>query len=185
MTAGYQINDQEGVYFLTFQIVDWIDVFTRQIYRDIIIDSLNYAIKNKNLQLFAFVIMSNHVHLIVQSENGQLSGTVRDVKKFTCKKIIETIQSIPESRKDWMLHRFSFKAAQHSRNKIYQVWTHENHAVHLYSAKFIREKIDYIHNNPVRAGIVEKPENYLYSSARNYSELSSKLDIVDIGLPWI
>ena len=67
MSTGYQISDQEGLYYLTFQVVDWIDIFTRQVYRDIIIESFKYAIENKGLHLFAYVIMSNHVHLIAQS----------------------------------------------------------------------------------------------------------------------
>ena len=184
MSTGYQINDQEGLYYLTFQIVDWIDVFTRQIYRDIIIDSFKYAIENKGLDIFAYVIMSNHVHLIAQSSNGKLSDTIRDIKKFTSKKIIETIQTIPESRSEWMLNRFSFNARQRTTNKTYQVWTHENHAVYLHGPKFIREKIDYLHNNPIRAGLVEKPEDYLYSSARYYAGLDCFVPISDIGLPW-
>ena len=81
MSTGYQITDQEGLYYLTFQVVDWIDIFTRQVYRDIIIESFKYAIENKGLHLFAYVIMSNHVHLIAQSSNGQLSATIRDIKK--------------------------------------------------------------------------------------------------------
>jgi REP element-mobilizing transposase RayT len=125
MSTGYQINDQEGIYYLTFQIVDWIDVFTRQAYRDIIIDSLKYAIENKGLDIFAYVIMLNHIHLIAQSSNGKLSDTIRDIKKFTSKRIIETMQTIPESRSEWMLNLFSFNASQYSRNKTYQVWTHE------------------------------------------------------------
>jgi REP element-mobilizing transposase RayT len=184
MSTGYQINDQEGLYYLTFQVVDWIDIFTRQIYRDIAIDSFKYAIRNKDLQIFAFVIMSNHVHLIAQSNIGQLSASIRDIKKYTSKKIIETIQTISESRSVWMLNRFIYNARQHNRNKTYQVWTHENHAIHLFGPEFIREKIEYIHNNPVRAGIVEKPEDYVYSSARNYAEMDAVLEISKLDLPW-
>jgi len=184
MSTGYQINDQEGLYYLTFQVVDWVDIFTRQVYRDLVVESFRYCIENKGLDLFAFVIMSNHIHLIAQSTNGKLSETVRDFKKFTSKRIIEIILEIPESRKIWMLDRFSFNARQHLRNKTYQVWTHENHAEHLYSPDFIREKLDYIHNNPVRAGWVEKPEDYLFSSARYYAGLDCVLPISEIGLPW-
>jgi len=165
MSTGYQINDQDGMYYLTFQIVDWIDTFSRQIYRDIIIDSLKYSIENKGLLIYAFVIITNHVHVIVQSSNGNLSSTIGDIKKFTSKRIIETVQTINESRAEWMLNRFQFNAEQHLRNKTWQVWTHENHAIYLYGQRFIQEKMDYLHNNPVRAGLVEQPEDYLYSSA--------------------
>lgn len=184
MSTGYQINDQEGLYYLTFQIVDWIDIFTRQIYRDIVIESLRFAIENKNLNVFAFVIMSNHMHSIMQSSTSELSNSIRDFKKFTSKRIIETIQSTPESRREWMINRFDWNARQHKRNQIFQVWTHENHAIYLNGSEFIRDKIDYLHENPVRAGLVEKPEDYLYSSARFYAGLDCLLPIVDIGLPW-
>ncbi|MBN1597061.1 MAG: transposase [Bacteroidales bacterium] len=185
MPTGYQIKDQEGLYYLTFQVVDWIDIFTRQIYRDIVIDSFKYSIKNKGLQLFAYVIMSNHVHLIANSESGNLSKTVGDIKKYTSKRIINTIKIIPESREKWIINRFSFKAKQHSRNKTYQVWTHENHAIYLYSPEFIAEKLEYIHQNPVKAGIVVNPEDYIYSSARNYAGLDSIIEIEILSLPVI
>jgi REP element-mobilizing transposase RayT len=184
MTTGYQIKDQDALYFLTFQIVDWLDVFTRKVYKDIIIDSFKYSIENKGFDLFAYVIMSNHVHLIAHSSTGQLSSAIRDIKKFTSKRIINTLLEVNESRKDWLLNRFKFRASQHTRNEVYQVWTHENHAVLLYSNEFIREKIDYIHENPVRAGIVRNPEDYLYSSARNYASLNAPIDIQVLVLPW-
>ena len=183
MTTGYQIKDQDALYFLTFQIVDWIDVFTRKYYRDIIIDSFKYAMDNKGFQIFAYVIMSNHIHLIAHSSLGCLSANIRDIKKFTSKRIIEAISEIRESRKDWMINRFKFNASQRKGNKEYQVWTHENHAVWLYSNEFFREKIVYIHNNPVKAGIVEKPEDYIYSSARNYASLDAPIDITLLVLP--
>ena len=185
MTTGYQIKDQQGLYYLTFQVVDWIDIFTRQVYRDIVIDSFNYVIENKGFQLFAYVVMSNHIHLIANSSLEKLSSTIGDIKKFTSKKIIDTIQIISESRRVWMLNRFSFNAKQHSRNKNYQVWTHENHAIYLYSPEFIAEKLEYLHQNPVRAGIVTLPEDYLYSSARNYAGLDSVLEIELLSLPAI
>lgn len=184
MSTGYQIKNQEGLYYLTFQVIQWIDIFTRKIYRDIIIDNLKYCQEQKGLQVFAYVIMSNHVHLIVNSTEGNLSNTVRDLKKYTSRVIIETIQSTNESRREWMLNQFSFAAKKHSRNQNYQFWTHENHAIDLRTPDFIREKIEYIHNNPVRAGIVSNPEDYLYSSARNYASMESLLDVVLIDLPW-
>ena len=185
MTTGYQIKEQDSLYYLTLQIVDWVDIFTRPIYRDIVIESFRYAQENKGFQIFAYVIMSNHVHLIAHSSIGKLSDTIRDIKKYTAKKIINTIEFMPESRREWLLNQFRFNAAKHKRNSNYQVWTHENHAVILYSNNFITEKIEYIHNNPVRAKIVQNPEDYLYSSARNYASLSSVLDIEVLVLPVV
>jgi REP element-mobilizing transposase RayT len=166
------------LYYLTFQIVDWVDIFTRQTYKDIVIESFEYCKKHKGLEIFAYAIMSNDIHLMVRSKEGfRLSDTVRDFKKFTAKNILEQLRSPTESRGDWILKRFEFAAKSHQRNSDFQVWTHENHAIELHSNDFIRQKLDYIHNNPVRAGIVELPEEYVYSSAKNYAGLKGKIEI--------
>ena len=166
MSTGYQIDDQHGLYFLTFTVVDWVDIFSRKSYRDIVIDSFNYCVKEKGLNIFGYVIMTNHVHLIAQSKTGQLSDTIRDMKKYTSRLILETLTTKPESRREWLLHRFRWNAQQHERSFNYQVWTHENHAVSIFSEQFFRQKLEYIHQKPVRAGWVEREEDYVYSSAK-------------------
>lgn|SRR6056297_926845 len=100
MPTGYQIKDQEAAYYLTFQVVFWIDIFTRKVYRDIIIDSLKYCQKEKGFEIYAYVIMSNHVHILARSSKGELSATIRDFKKFTSKKIIDAINNENESRRE-------------------------------------------------------------------------------------
>ena len=185
MTTGYQIKEQDKLYYLTFQVVYWIDIFTRKRYRDIFIESLKYSQENKGLELFAYVIMSNHVYLIARSDTENLSQTIGDIKKFTSKKILNSIKEEPESRREWMLFMFERAAKKHKRNTKYQLWTHESHAIHLYSDKFIKERLMYIHNNPVKAGIVENPEDYLYSSARNYASMDAVLDIEILTFTWI
>jgi REP element-mobilizing transposase RayT len=116
--------------------------------------------------------------LIVNSIDGKLSDVVRDLKKYTSKKIIKICKESIESRRKWMLAAFEQYAKKHSKKSKYQVWTHENHAEVLYTQKFTWQKLNYIHKNPVSAGIVEKPEDYLYSSARNYAEMDALLDVV-------
>lgn len=183
MSTGYKIEEKEGAHYLTFQIVGWVDIFTNQVYRDVVIESLKYCQQNKGLNLFAYVIMSNHIHLLAQSEIRDLSGFIRDFKNFTGKQFLQLMEERTESRKEWMKMVFGY----HGKNKpkqTYQIWTHENHAEHIYSQKFIEQKITYIHNNPVRAGIVEKPEYYLYSSARNYADLDSVIDIIKVHFLW-
>ena len=183
MSTGYQIKEQEELHYVTFQIVRWVDIFTRQVYRDIVVNSLRFCQQNKGLEIYAFVVMSNHIHLLLRSYPGKLSDTIKEFKSFTAKQMLEVIETEPESRRDWMLNLFEFSAKQHKRNSKYQMWTHENHAEIIYSNKFIDQKINYIHENHVRAGIVEKAEDYLYSSARNYANLSSVLEIVQIIMP--
>jgi len=181
---GYTIKDQEAAYYLTLQVVQWADLFTRKIYRDIVIDNLKYCQRKKGLEIYAFVIMSNHIHLLVKSEKGDLSAILRDFKSYTSKQIIQAIEETEESRRIWLLMIFRYAARQHKRNSKFQVWTHENRAIEVYSNKFIDQKIDYIHNNPVVAGIVENPEDYLYSSARNYADLESVMDIIELSQNW-
>jgi putative transposase len=175
---GYIIRDQQGVYFMTFTIVGWIDVFSRRVYKDMLIESLKYCQIHKGLNLHAYVIMSNHVHLVASVNEGhELSVFVRDFKKFTSKNILEYIETGIESRKEWMLHQFKYYASKHTRNEHYQLWTHENHFVELITATFTKQKIDYIHENPVRAGYVYDATEYVYSSASNYSEGESIIDV--------
>ena len=180
MSTGYTIDEQDGLYFVTFQVVKWIDIFTRKIYRNIVIDSLRFCQQNKDLEIYAFVVMSNHLHLLLKSGRSELSNTIKEIKSFTAKEILKAINTESESRREWMLNLFEFSAKQHKRNEKYQVWTHENHAELVYSNQFMDSKINYIHENPVRAGLVENPEEYLYSSARNYAGLDGLLDVIFI-----
>lgn len=167
--GGYKIRDKAAIHFVTFAVTEWVDAFTRKEYRDILLDSIKYCQKEKGLVLHAWCIMSNHIHLIASAKAFDLSDILRDFKKFTSKKIIKAIEDHPgESRKDWMLKIFASAGEQNSRNKTYQFWRQDNHPIALYSEKFINQKLEYIHNNPVEAGIVEKAEEYLYSSAKDY-----------------
>ncbi|HEY4786479.1 MAG TPA: transposase [Bacteroidales bacterium] len=184
MSTGYQIKVQDAPYYLTLQVVDWVDIFTRDVYKRLIIDNLRYCQQNKGFEVFAYVIMTNHIHIIVRSLTNNLSGTIRDFKSYTSKELLKQIALETESRRDWMLDIFSKAARQHERNSQFQLWSHENHAEQLWSNEFICEKIDYIHQNPVRAGIVSKPEDYIYSSARNYAGMEVVLDVVVLTRKW-
>lgn len=185
MKEGYVIRDQTLPHFITATVVDWIDVFTRQTYRDIVIESLDYCIKNKGMILYGYVIMSNHIHLVLQSSEGNLSDLIRDFKKFIAAKVLEKIQIEPESRRDWMLERFKLATESHSRNKNYQFWQYGNHPEEIYTNKFMWSKLDYIHLNPVRAGIVEKASHYVYSSASNYVNDTGLLKIEKADNPVV
>lgn len=129
------------------------------------------------MRVYAYVIMTNHLHLILHSLTATLSDTIRDFKKFTARKIIETIETEPESRREWLLHRFSWNASHNKRNSNYQIWMQESHAIKIISKEFFSQKINYIHNNPVRASIVAFPEDYVYSSAYELSNRGNKIEI--------
>ena len=174
---GYKIRDQSATHFLTFTIMGWIDIFSRQRYRDLMIDSLQFCRKHKNLLIGGYVIMSNHIHSIWTAPNGNLSDIVRDFKTFTSKAISSSIESEQESRRDWLLYMFKFFANRTNANDNYKVWTSNNHPEEIHSDTFLKTKLNYIHENPVRAGLVTQPSHYLYSNASDYEGKKGLMEI--------
>ncbi len=167
--SGYKIRNREGIYFVTFAVVNWVDVFTRKDYRDIVTESIQYCQEQKGLVLHAWCLMSNHIHLIISTKESNTSDVLRDFKKFTSKKIVQAINDhAQESRREWMLTIFLQAGEDNSRNSNYQFWQQDNHPIELFTEAFAIQKLDYLHNNPVTAGIVDKAEEYIYSSARDY-----------------
>ena len=153
MSTGYKITDQSAVYFCTFTIVQWADIFTRQVYRDIVVDSFNFCVEQKGLEVHAYVFMSNHIHCMISSKNDNLSGIIRDLKSFTAKRIYAEIQLGSESRRDWLNLVCKYAAGG---------------PIEIKSRKFILQKMNYLHMNPVKAGLVMEPHHWLYSSAADY-----------------
>lgn len=170
------IKNPNGSYYLTLTIVDWVDIFTRETYRQLIIETLRFYIKNKSLHVYAYCIMSNHIHMIVNTDmDFRLSDVIRDFKKYTSRRIIEIIQSEPESRREWLLTHFAKAGAAHSKTKRYKVWQDGNYAIEVYTEYFTWIKVHYIHRNPVKAGLVHSAEHWKYSSASNYQGMESVL----------
>ena len=173
----YIISNQNSIYFLTFTVVGWIDVFTRKEYKLEIVNSLNYCIKEKGLTVYAWCIMSNHIHLIARAKEGyRLSDIIRDFKKFTAKLIIKMIETEPESRREWILNQLKYAGRNLNRIKKYKFWKDDNHAIELES-HMIDGRLDYIHQNPVNSIIVEEPEHYLFSSARDYAGFKGMIKV--------
>jgi REP element-mobilizing transposase RayT len=162
MPFAYRIYDQLGCYFITCTVHQWVDVFTRPVYIDILLESLRYCQKNKGLLIYGWVVMSNHIHLIIGSEKEKLSDIIRDFKKFTASKIIEAIEANDqESRKRWLLWLLK------KEGRIW-FWEEGYHGEEIRTKDFFDTKLKYIHLNPVRAGLVIKEEEYQYSSCADY-----------------
>ena len=163
-------------------MVYWIDIFTRRDYKEILINSIKHCVSKKGLVVYAYVIMSNHIHLIIgnSSTENTFSDTLGDFKKFTAMKIIKTIKENPqESRRKWILWMLERAGKKNGNNTKYQFWQQDNHPI-LLEGKWLDEKIEYIHQNPVEAGWVNEPEEYFYWSARNYAGLESPLKVMSI-----
>ena len=164
---------------MTITVIDWIDVFTRKELAGIVIDSLNYCQKEKGLVLYAWCLMPSHLHLIASvEENRNLSDLMRDFKKFTSKSIVAAIKEINESRKEWLLDKFEFAGRTNLKNKEYKFWQDGFHPIELDTNAMMEQKLDYLHDNPVAAGIVYEPEHYVYSSAVNYAGQQGLIDVL-------
>ena len=171
MSEKYKIHS-DGLYFVTFSVVGWVDVFVRRQYQDVLTESIEYCQKNKELKLYCYCIMPSHVHFIVWSENGSLSNILRDLKAYTAKTILKAIEeNRQESRREWMLALF--KEYGKKVKQEMQFWKHDNHPFFLYSTKMIQQKFDYILYNPVEAGFVDYPEQWRLSSANKESPIKT------------
>ncbi len=170
MSRKYKFYNDKGIYLVSFATVNWIDVFTRPLYKDILVNSINYCIEKKGLEVFAWVIMTNHVHMVVRSKGELLEAIFRDLKKHTSKIIFETIEQNPqESRKEWMLWMFERAGKKNANNSKFQFWQQHNQPEELSEAFAIERAINYVHDNPVKSGFVNRPEDYRYSSAGDYA----------------
>lgn len=163
MRDRYKIIDEDGIHFITSTIVEWLPVFTNEVYFQILIDSMKYCIQNKAFKLFAYVILENHFHCIASALH--LSETISSMKKFTALKILEQLE---KDGKYWLLNQFSFYNKRYKTKSRHQVWQEGIHPVLISSMDMLRQKVEYIHHNPVRRGYVDLPEHWRYSSARNF-----------------
>ena len=167
------------LYFLTLTVVDWVDIFTRPVYKHILLDSIRYCQREKGLEVIAWCLMTNHIHLIASAkEETNLSDILRDFKKFTSKALIKAIKEEPESRRQWLLDRFAFSGTLDPKIKYYKFWQEGNEAKEIHTNAFLDQKLNYIHQNPVRAEIVSEPEHYHYSSVVDYAGGKGLLDVI-------
>ncbi len=162
----------DELYFVTLTVTDWIDVFTRRIYNDFIVENLTWCQQNKGLNIYAYVIMTNHIHMVANVTDGSLGDVLGNFKTYTSKELFKMIKSNKqESRRDWMLNAFERAGKYNPLNVNHQFWQNGNYPVLLYSLPVINQKINYIHDNPVKAGFVGSAHEFWYSSANPESPL--------------
>jgi putative transposase len=169
MSEKYKIIDSIDPHFVTFTVVGWIDVFSREYYKEIITESLQYCTAEKGLILNAWIIMTNHIHLIIRSDEANLSSLVRDMKKYTSKQIVDAIKlNSKESRRNWLIKMFKCENINLNKSQEYQFWRKGYHPVCLSTSHMINQRLNYLHQNPVKSGLVWEPWHYKYSSAIDY-----------------
>ena len=181
MSDKYTPHNPDGLYFLTLTAVEWVDVFTRREYKQVIVDSLRYCQQHKGLELYGWCLMPSHLHLLARAAEGfTLGPIIRDFKKFTTKTIVRLVREGPESRQEWLLYRFEHAAKFLRRLESYKLWQDGSHAMECYTLDFTRQKLHYIHQNPVQDWTVSEAEHYIFSSAGAYADVPGMLDVLFI-----
>lgn len=180
MEWEHEYRENEGCYFITFNTVDWVDVFIRPVYKQVIVHTLNHFIDSKGLVVYAWCLMSHHLHLLAKAQQGAVMAELeKEYKLFTTKKILEAIDTEPETRKQWMLERFENFGNMLRLMKKYHVWQNCSNPLYIDFKKtdLLLEHFEHIHQNPVRDKIVDIPGEYLYSSARDYAGIKGIVNI--------
>ncbi len=181
MSRKYKFGEKEGAYFVSFATVNWIDVFTRDCYFEIVSKSLDYCRKSKGMELYGYCIMPSHVHFIFCSSLGDPSGLLRDFKGYSSRKLLKAIEeNKKESRKEWMLLMFESAGRNMSNVKNRQFWQQNNNPIEIWSLAVFEQKLNYIHQNPVKTGFVTNAIDWKYSSARNYANDDHTVLEIDI-----
>ena len=181
MSTRYKFIDNKAVYFTTSTVVGWSDIFTRDLYKIILLDSIRHCQLNQGLVIHAWVLMTNHFHSICScKKNHELASIWRNIKSYTAMKLIDAIINNPkESRKEKLLNTFEAAGRKYSSNTRFKFWEPENHPVLLENTEMYNQRLNYLHWNPVKAGFVSEPWHWSYSSAVDYfTDRKGLLDIV-------
>ena len=178
VSRAYKFRDNEKLYSVSFAVINWIDLFVRNEYKEVMIESWKYCQANKGLEICAWCIMPSHVHMIIGSESNPLENIMRDMKSFTSRKLRETIeQNQQESRKEWLMWMMERAGKSNPNNDDFQLWQQHNQPIELNTNEKMRERLEYVHNNPVKAGFVGRPEDWLWSSAGDYAGMQGLIGI--------
>lgn len=171
----YNIIEKTGIHFLTCTVINWLPVFSRVETKDIITASLQFLQDENRLILYAYVIMENHLHLVASSDD--LPAEIQKFKSFTARQIIDFLE---KENVSYFLRQFKVYKPRH-KSSAYQLWQEGSQPKLIQGTEMMRQKIEYIHNNPVKRGYVDLPAHWRYSSARNYEGMEG---IIDVCTSW-
>lgn len=176
-------SERHSCYFMTFNTVDWVDVFIRPVYKQVVVHTLNHFIEHKGLNVYAWCLMSNHLHLLACQHEGYVIAEIeKEYKSFTTQKILEAIDTEPEARRKWILERFEHSGSLFSVSRKFQVWQSSSNPlfIDMKKTELLLEHFDHIHQNPVRDRVVDTAPEYLYSSARDYTGMKGLVNIIKL-----
>jgi REP element-mobilizing transposase RayT len=178
MSRKYKFHDNDKLYFISFAVINWIDVFTREEYKQTLIKSWEYCIENKGLQIYAWCIMTSHVHMIIGTGNKNLDNIVGGMKSYTSTQIKKIIKEHPqESRKEWIIWMMERAGKKNSNNSDWQFWQQHNKPLEIKDQEMFDKTLEYIHQNPVIAGFVTRPEDWKYSSAKDFFGMKGLVEL--------
>jgi REP-associated tyrosine transposase len=162
--SRYRIYDDRAPHFLTCTIVGWLPVFTRFETVEIVLDCWLHMQTRKRLAIFGYVILENHLHLIASSP--RLAREVGIFKSYTARLILDLLEARSAGT---LLRQLRSEKARHKTDREYQVWQEGSHPQEIQDDEMMWQKLQYIHENPMKRGYVDDPTHWRYSSARNYA----------------
>lgn len=178
MSRKYKFHDNDKLYFISFATVNWIDVFVREEYMQIILDSWKYCQEKKGLEIYGWCIMPSHVHMIVGSNKNKLDDIIRDTKKHTSSELKVAIKNnVSESRKEWIIWMMERAGKKNGNNNAWQFWQQHNKPLEITDQEMFDKVLEYMHLNPVVAGFVLNSEDWKYSSARDFSGIKGLIEL--------
>lgn len=168
----YVITEPDKPHFLTCTVMEWLPVFIHPGAAQIIFDSWSYLKANQGMRLYGYVVMENHLHFVARAP--RLDKCLAGFKSFTARNLIDYLR---QHQTDRLLDRLRFAKRAHKTDREYQFWQEGIHAELILSETMMRQKLEYIHNNPVKRGYVDRSEHWRYSSARNYAGEEALIEI--------
>ncbi len=169
----YRIFEQEYPYFLTSTVVSWLPVFAHAPFVDIVLESWRFLQRERGVRIYGYVILENHLHWIASADD--LDEQVGRFKSYTARRIIDELQQRGFSA---LLEELRYFKLRHKIDQTYQLWQEGNHPQQIQGDEMMRQKLDYVHANPVRRGYVDDPVHWRYSSARNYAGAKGLIEVI-------
>ncbi|WP_318532955.1 REP-associated tyrosine transposase [Sulfurovum mangrovi] len=170
--SRYKIYESTHPYFVTCTILHWLPLFTKKESVQIVIDCLKFLQGKDNLKLYAYVILENHLHLVVQSDD--IEKSMKSFKQYTAKALLDLLKK--ENVKT-ILDQLRFYKKAHHKTTEYQVWEEGYQPKLIQTDAMMVSKINYIHQNPVKRGYVDEAVHWRYSSARDYERMKGLIEI--------
>ena len=190
MSRKYKFHDQDKLYFISFATVHWIDIFVREEYMNIMIDSFKFCQEKKGLEIYGWCIMPSHIHMIIGSSKNKMEDIVRDMKSHTSNKLRNAIKNnVQESRKEWMIWiacpDYFLREWKEQERKMEIIMTgpegfreqQHNQPIEIKDQEMFDKVLDYTHLNPVMAGFVSRPEDWKYSSAKDFCGVKGLIEL--------